>query len=275
MSDEWFNSQLSPNYDPDDGANPEQVRGLREFYHKRLGLQETAAAFVQVYKGCDSFCSTSPQPLWGLLVEAFVGLPESEVSRLIELLKAIASLPNPFGQKGEFSIEDSTWHDLKGFGDEWADAYQPDHRDNLDTTDSAERRQLQVKYTKIANAEAQMVVEDMLPLLWGYEDVADALECNSARLDLEIPAVAQWMAIAGHRFYADAIKGEESPVLGLSRRNFRRGDSKMSVDRWVFWIERLEGMLGEDDVVACAAKAASDDMRALMVAGLSVGGTNE
>jgi hypothetical protein len=64
------------------------------------------------------------------------------------------------------------------------------------------------EHIKRAEIEARFVMVDYLPLDWGYEVIADALERKDAVLDFEIPAAGQYMEIVGHRLYAGAVNVE-------------------------------------------------------------------
>jgi hypothetical protein len=85
---------------------------------------------------------------------------------------------------------------------------------------------------------------DYFPLDWGYEVIADALECKDAVLDLEIPAAGQYMEIVGHRPYAGAVNSEKSWALGRFRpRDFGVRGKIRSLERWSFWEEQLGDLI--------------------------------
>jgi hypothetical protein len=113
-----------------------------------------------------------------------------------------------------------------------------------------------------------------IPIDWGYDVVADALESSNALLDFEVPAAAKWLVICGQLFRQGAENSEKSWALEphitnsslVPSRNLWKASSGqievMSLDRWSCWEGRLrelqEGMQG---VVQDAATTALDVMR--------------
>ena len=78
-------------------------------------------------------------------------------------------------------------------------------RDNLSTTLSSfptfsdrlnKRQELRAARIRKANIEARLAAENVgsIPLDWGYDAIADALELDNAVLDFEVPAAREWGA---------------------------------------------------------------------------------
>lgn len=102
-----------------------------------------------------------------------------------------------------------------------------------------------------------------IPLYWGYDCIADALERKDVVLDFEVPAAAEWISVAGKKLWKGAVEGRESWALER-KRDFGKEDGRMSRERWTFWRERL-GEVGEQDAgVRDVANAAGREMEALM-----------
>lgn len=81
--------------------------------------------------------------------------------------------------------------------------------------------------------------DGVLPLSWGYECLSDALESpEDVVWDFEVPASAVWIRIAGRRIVAGAMRKETSWALERGGRLWPPGS--MSIDRWQFWLKRLD-----------------------------------
>ena len=147
----------------------------------------------------------------------------------------------------------------------WSDEHKRDDwRNTLAVIDPTNRADLRAEHIRKAEIEARLVVADVggIPLDWGYDCIAEALERYNAVLDFEIPAAAKWIAIAGNRLYAGAVDGRESWPLAR-RRDFGKEAKRMSLKRWSFWKERIEEVQQQSEATEEAAKAAVRDMKAL------------
>lgn len=268
MSDEWFKSKIAPADAPEDGCHPDEAKALQDYYHKKMSAQEAAQALTRPSEGSENPLDNLYRP-WGLLIDALVELPEGEILNLVRLLDAIQQLPDPIRteRKTESAASESSfWRGLPRFGHMWADEHKQDHwRDTLSIGDLAKRADQRVKHIRKAQVEARLTVANVgsIPLDWGYDCITDALERRNAVLDFEIPAAAEWIAIAGDRLYAGAIDGRESWALER-RRDFQKEDAKMSTKRWSFWMKRMEELTEQSETVLNATQAAGRDMKASM-----------
>lgn len=100
-----------------------------------------------------------------------------------------------------------------------------------------------------------------MPLSWGYECLSDALECQDAVLDFEVPAAAVWVKVAGARLKEGAERGERSWALERDGRLWSAGP--MSLERWEFWMRRFEEI---EDVGNGIINAASEGLRGMRTA---------
>lgn len=267
MSDEWFKCKIAPADAPEDGCRPDEAKALQNYYHKQVSAEEAAQALTRPVESLENSYDNLYR-LWGLLIDALMELPEREISNLVQLLDAIQRLPKPNlteKQTGSAPSEGSLWRGLPRFGHMWADEHKQDHwRDTLSIKDPAKRAEQRAKHIRKARVEARLTVANIggIPLDWGYDCIADALERRNAVLDFEIPAAAEWIAVAGNRLYAGAVDGRESWALER-RRDFQTEDAKMSTERWSFWMKRMKELCEQSKIEEDAARAAGRDMEAL------------
>lgn len=267
MSDAWFAEKTAPCGAAEDGCHPDEAQALKDYCHKKTSVKEAAQAITQPILN-----SQDPDGnlyrLWGLLIDALVELPTALIPDLIYLLNAIQQLPEPdlAGRQTQNLPEHGyLWRKLPDFGHMWSDEHKRDDwRDDILTASLTDRADLRVKHVRKAEIEAQLVVADVgdIPLHWGYDCIADALERHSVVLDFEVPAAAKWIAIAGKHLYAGAVDGKESWALER-RRDFGKEAKAMSLERWSFWRKRMEELLQQSEATEEAAKAAVRDMNAL------------
>ena len=267
MSDSWFNGNIAPDGVAEDGCHPNEAQALKDYYHKKTNAKEAAQAITRpIEESKDP--GANLYRLWGLLVDALVELPTTQIPALIQLLDAIQQLPEPdlTDRLTENTPADGfLWRKLPGFGHMWADGHKRDDwRRTLAVSDPTNRAQLRVEHVRKAEIEARLAVADVggIPLDWGYDCIADALESHDAVLDFEIPAAAEWIAIAGKRLHAGAVDGEESWALER-RRDCGKECKSMSLKRWSFWEKRLEELSRQSEATRDAANSAVHDMRAL------------
>lgn len=236
--------------------------------HQKTSAKEAAQAITGPIEHSED-PGASLYRLWGLLIDALVELPASHVPSLIELLDAIQqrSGPDRTGRRPENTPRDGfLWRKLPGFGHMWADEHKRDDwRRTLAASNPAKRAELRADHVEKAGIEAQLAVANVggIPLDWGYDCIADALERCNAVLDFEIPAAAEWIAIAGKRLYAGAVNGQGSWALER-QRDFGQEAKQMSLARWSFWAERMDQLLQQSAATSNAAKAAGQAFTALM-----------
>ncbi|KAI8268507.1 hypothetical protein K4K58_004955 [Colletotrichum sp. SAR11_239] len=270
MSDNWFSSKLAPDGDTEDGCHPQEAQAMKDYLHQKTNAAEAARAITNPV-------ATAENPgedlvrLWGFLMDSLVELPAEHLDSLVELLKAIENLPEP-----DFTAVDESkrpseklWKGLPGFGNLLADSYQSGSwKKAAAAAKGPERDALRGAHVRKAEVEARLNVAGVggIPVDWGYEVVADALESSNALLDFEVPAAAEWLTIGGQRFRKGAEDGEESWALKphvtasttTPSRDFSKAswDQKLSLDRWSWWEGRLRELQGEKGVVQDAATMA-------------------
>ncbi len=266
MSDAWFNEKIAPDGDTEDGCHPDEAQALKDFYHKKKRAKEAAYAITRPIENAKD-PPANLYRLWAFLADALIDLPATEVSALIELLDAIQQLPEPdlTGKRTDDTpVTDFSWRKLPGFGHMWADLHKDDGwRRALAASDPANRDVMRAEHVKKAMLEARMTIAGIggIPIHWGYDCIADALERRDSVLDFEIAAAAEWIRVAGERLHTGAVDGEESWALER-RRDFGKEAKAMSLERWSFWKDRLGQVLQQSKITWDAAEAAAHGMKA-------------
>lgn len=274
MSDDWFSSKLAPDGDIEDGCHTQEAQAMKDYLHQKTTAADAARAIVHPILTADNPGEDLVR-LWAFLMDSLVELPADHVESLVELLKAIENLSEP-----DFTALDERkrpseklWKGLPGFGNLWADSYQSGSwRKAATAAKGPERDVLRDAHVRKAEIEARLVAAGIgaIPIDWGYEVVADALESSNALLDFEVPAAAKWLVVCGQRFRKGAEDGEESwalkphvtaspttPSRDLSKASW---DQALSLERWSWWEGRLRELQGEQRVVQDAAATAIDFM---------------
>lgn len=230
-----------------------------------------------------SFIASQPDPkdhlhhLWGLLEDALADAPYSALDALIELMAAIEDLPNPPAfspppatnpsPANDGAAPDATrfWKGSVQFANLWYDMY-PSYswRSFVAGTAGPRREELRATHIRRAEVEARLVSKGLadVPLDWGYEVVADALERSTTMLDFEVPAAVRWVVWCAGLFKEDAEVGKGSWALRSSggeggRRDLWVGEDgegdedgdKMTLRRWAFWGERLRALQEDPELV--------------------------
>lgn len=278
MSDDWFSSKLAPDGTIEDGCHPQEAQAMKDYLHQKKTTTEAAQAITHPVVTAENPREDLAR-LWGFLMDSLVELPAEHIDSLLELLKAIENLPEP-----DFTATDESkrpseklWRGLPGFGNLWADSYQSGswRRAAAAAADGPARDALRDTHVRKAKIEARLATAGIggVPMDWGYEVVADALESSSALLDFEVPAAARWLVICGRRFRQAAEDGEESwalrPHVTASSTTPSRdlwkasSDQTLSLDRWSSWEGRLRELQGGQGVVQDAATTALDVMSPL------------
>ncbi|KAL9576256.1 MAG: hypothetical protein Q9212_007252 [Teloschistes hypoglaucus] len=274
MSDAWFKEQIAPDRVEEDGCHSDEARVVRSYLNNKATAQEAAHSITQPILSSDD-PNDNVNRLWDLLQTALLELSTAHIPPL-----AIQDLPDPdftarlTATTNAAKAVSFTWKGLPGFGHLWADIYKQDAwRTSLSTTLSScptfdeklrKRQELRTAHVKIANIEAHLAIANVgsIPLDWGYDAIADALERHTTVKDFEIPTAKQWIEVAGVALYAGVKEGRESWALS-SRRDMGKEEEKMSLARWEFWEARMRECEEEGEVVRDAGKAALREMRSL------------
>ncbi|KAI0178590.1 hypothetical protein GGR52DRAFT_263060 [Hypoxylon sp. FL1284] len=260
MSAKWFFNKLAPDGYTEDGCHPDEAEALKKYLGQEMVAEEAAQAMSQPIANASNPGEDLPR-LWDLLIDALIELPPKEIEPLITLVKAIEDLPelDMAGiEESKRPAHDKLWRGLPGFGHLYADIHQStDWQVKALNADGTERSRLREYHVRKAEIEARLTVAELasIPIDWGYETVADALESSDALLDFQVPAAAQWLEIAGARFREGAAEGEESWALDR-RRDLREGGKTMTAQRYSYWRKRLEEVQVHSEVALQAAKRA-------------------
>ncbi|KAI1487551.1 hypothetical protein F5X96DRAFT_140808 [Biscogniauxia mediterranea] len=259
MSDAWFANKLAPDGAIEDGCHPAEAEALKQYLRGATTAAEAALAISRPIAHASRNPRDEVSRLWDLLIDALLELPaDTTTEPLIALIQALENLPEP-----ESKLR---WRGLPGFGHLYADIHQSgDWRAAaLRAPDAGERSRLRAYHVRKAAVEARLAAAGLagIPIDWGYETVADALESSSsaAVLDFEVPAAAEWLRIAGARFREGAARGEASWALARKRDLWAEGEGGggevMTEQRYEFWRGRLEELRSQAEVTLRAAEAA-------------------
>ncbi|KXG53205.1 Protein of unknown function DUF3632 [Penicillium griseofulvum] len=245
--DAWFDQHTAPmDGEEETGAHPYQAAALKAYLKGDFKPTETVAAMTIPY-GSEKKTDLQGRVL-GIIEDALFELPECHTLALINLLKELSQHSDP------------VWKSLRSFGNSWSDRWKQSHwRKALATRDPATRAKRREAHVHLAFVEASCAMaapgpnaeDGLLPLSWGYECISEALECQDAVWDFEVPAAAVWIEIARERLKEGAKKGEKSWAL---EREGRLWTGPMSMDRWNFWLQRLEEIEKVDKVISTASE---------------------
>ena len=234
--DAWFDHHTAPmDGEEETGAHPDQAAALKAYLKGDSTPFETATAMVKPHSSEKK--TDLRDRILGIIEDALFGLPQSHTPALVDLLKELGQLPD----------EENGWNLSKSFGDSWSDAWKQSHwRQALATRDPATRATRREAHVHRAFVEASCAMaapgpnaeDGLLPLSWGYECISEALECQGAVWDFEVPAASVWVQVAGERLREGARMGEKCWALEREGRLWAAGP--MSMDRWDFWLRRLE-----------------------------------
>lgn len=265
MSDYWFSYKLAPDGGTEDGCHPDEAQALKDYLVHEANAAEAAHAITHAIA-----VAANPGEdlvrLWALLMDALMELPKQHIIPLVELLKAIENLPEPvFTAKESNWPHEKLWKGLPGFGHLWSDMHRSkEWRSIIGAPDAhcSIFRDLRDGKLRQAEVEARLVDAGLakIPVDWGYETVADALESSNVIPEIEVLEAAEWLVLCCERFRQGARNGEKSwglrqqpppksidtPLRDLWKE---RGDEVMSPERWDFWRERLRALQAEAGVV--------------------------
>ncbi|KAJ6127348.1 hypothetical protein N7523_002960 [Penicillium sp. IBT 18751x] len=259
--DAWFDRHTAPmDGEEETGAHPYQAAALKAYLNGDSKPSQTAAAMTKPHDS-EKKIDLRDRVL-GIIEDALFELPESHTPALVDLLKELSQLPDE--EDGE-----PVWKGLRSFGNSWSDGWKQSHwRKALATRDPATRAKRREAHVHLAFVEASCAMaapgpnaeDGVLPLSWGYECISDALECQDAVWDFEVPAAAVWIKVAGERLREGAKNGEKSWALEREGRLWTAGP--MSMDRWNFWLERLEEIEKIGKAISTSASEGLRDARA-------------
>jgi hypothetical protein len=266
MSAEWFSSKLAPDGDVEDGCHPEEAQALKAYLHHITTATEAAQAITHPIASADNPREDLVR-LWAFIMDALVELPSEHTQPLIELIQAIESLPEPdfTALEGSKRPSETLWKRLPGFANFWSDSYQSGSwKKKVKDTDGQQRGTLRNEHVRKAEIEARLFNADLagIPIDWGYEAVADALESRTALLDFEALAATEWLVLCGHTFRQGAERSERSWALKPRSTSSCQdpteapSDQVMSVERWSMWNQRLQELETESEMIQAAAKRA-------------------
>ncbi|CZT18396.1 uncharacterized protein RCC_04240 [Ramularia collo-cygni] len=251
----WFTHHTAPMDDePETGAHTYQTEALQSYLAGKCNLSITATTLCSLQNHNETPTDLRSR-IFNLLESALFELPRRYTSSLISLLLEI------------HSSDDPTWKNLPGFATSWSDMWKQDQwRSALAIRDPATRSKRREAHIHRAYVEASCAMvavgptaeDGLMPLSWGYECISEALECQHAVWDFEVPAAAMWVKIAGKRLKEGAERGERS--WALEREGRLWGPGPMSLQRWEFWMRRFEEM---EDVGNAIANAGSEGARTM------------
>ena len=262
MSAAWFTEQQLDHTIINRASDAQEAAALKEYIRSTIVTAEAAALAITlparnkpetVWR---SHCIPSYYRLWCLFIAALTELPEHRL-KIIYLLQAIQNLPNTEWKDHEKQTQ-TRWADLPDFGSMWFDAKVTKNWRSA-VRSSPDIFELRRIFTMEATIEAQLVIAGVsgFRISCGLEFVCDALERMDAVPDFELPAVKEWLGIAGDRIY-EGLKREMTGCL-------RERDVKIKSHevRWNFWRSRLHSLaLSEtlDKETIEAAKKAIEEM---------------
>ena len=260
--DAWFDYHTAPmDGEEETGAHPYQAAALKAYLEGKSNPSETAAAMTKPH---ESEKKTELRGrVIGILEDALFELPQKHTPAIVDLLKELSQLPDE--EDG-----DPVWKGLRSFGNSWSDGWKQSHwRKALATRDPATRAKRREAHVHLAFVEASCAMaapgldaeDGLLPLSWGYECISEALECQDAVWDFEVPAAAVWIKIAGERLREGAKKGEKSWALEREGRLWTAGP--MSLERWEFWMTRLEEIEKIGKAISTAASEGAQSGQAM------------
>jgi hypothetical protein len=160
--------------------------------------------------------------------------------KIVNLLYHIQSLPPASG---------IVWKGLPGFGSMWDSL----NRLHLHGVDSRERSVATFEQEEIdehrrtlgaiGHAEAEMFLQGMVPVNWGYQ-VLNLACSDRAGLDVFVSEIFAWLEIAGEKLKVEMVRSEEvvrrytRPVPGSLRRENVAVEGTMA-EHWMDWKDAL------------------------------------
>jgi hypothetical protein len=235
--DAWCTEKLAPDGELEDGCHPQQALAIKQYLSHEVSAQEAAHALAQPVLSAENPNEELPC-FWSLLTDALLELPPTDL--LIELIQTVERLPPP----STITDHGRLWGGLPGFAHQYADGLWEDWRALYKAAESPERKRI-IREDQIRKAavEACLVAAGLggIPIDWGYDAVANALERSDALFEVEVPVAVEWLNRASRCFEAGAAKEERSWALEKSR-DLWQGESIMTHARYSFWAERLDAL---------------------------------
>lgn len=263
MSDTWFASQVLPDGSPEDGCHPQEAAALKEYLHSTTTTTDAAARDITLPVISEGQCSDNLPRLWCLLIDALNDLPDHR-PKIIQLLQAIQNLPTSNPNEGENEIR---WAELPSFGHLWADdAVGSISRGEVGKWPPEQREGVREDFIREAMIEAQLTVADLSgwSVSSGLSCMCDALERSDAVPDFEVPAVKEWIELAGSRIWAASDADVERVMRERDLWKHSEGQGRKA--RWHFWKQRLNSMAEDKELdldTRDAAKKAVEAMDAI------------
>ncbi|TQV95343.1 fungal specific transcription factordomain-containing protein [Cordyceps javanica] len=273
LTSEWLDAHTAPvDGEAETGALPLQAAALGRYLHGESNVKDTVAALTAPAPDVSESEADLRDRVFGIIEDALFELSENYTPALVALLRELDAVPG---------VDDAgrpIWKGLKSFGDSWSDSWKQSHwRKALATRDRLSRELRRDAHVHRAYVEAACAVagagvvnaqqaapgsaeDGILPLSWGYECLSDALERQEDVVrDFEIPAAAVWIRVAGKRLVDGATRKETSWALEREGRLWPPGP--MSIDRWRFWLKRLEEAKSFGGAASEAAESALAHVR--------------
>lgn len=194
--DTWFEGKIADTLDAarnGDGCHPEEANALSDYLTGLVSTKETArtiTAPILVEEDPPQYLFR----LWSLLSEAMVELDEDDRRKTIDLLSQIKELEPMSGM---------VWVELKGFASMWFDLYRlhmhgsgpwGGWRRDVDSFESFHSAMAQ-EYETMGRAEAEMFLQGMIPMRWGYE-VLNLVHREQPELGIYISQIFGWLDTA-------------------------------------------------------------------------------
>lgn len=193
MSNEWFNEKLAPGGNTENGCHPDEAEAMKRYLRGETTELEAAHAITRPIENSDN-PKKDLSRLWSFLINALIELPFDSNIILLKLITAIEYLPEPDMTgvvESNRPADGNLWHGLPGFLHAYVNLHKSsDWRELATKADTKERDRLREYQVNKARIEACLAVRGLagIPMDWGYETVADALERSDALLDIEVPA---------------------------------------------------------------------------------------
>ena len=279
MSDTWFDWQIAPDGDLEDGCHPQEAAALKEYIHSTTITPDLTARSITLPVIAEPETAREGQSsdnlvrLWGLIIDGLTDLPEHR-SKIIHLLQAIQKLPTTIIQEPEAREKQIRWADLPGFAILWSDLNVSDGwRRSIREWAPEQRERVRQHFIKQATIEAQLLIAGIsgVCIFWGLDCVCDALERADAVPEFEVPPTKEWLEIAGNRI----LEESDGEVTGhLEERDLWKQDKGLK-PRWDFWKQRLQSMAESKELTLETKNAAKKAVEAMeAVAKQNVDGPN-
>ena len=251
MLDPWFASQLLPDGSPEDGCHPQEAAALKRYLHSTTTIADAAARDITLPVTNEPRTARKGQSshnlprLWDLIINALNDLPDHR-HKIIQLLQAIQNLATSNLNEGENEIR---WAELPGFGRLWADlAVDSSWRGQIGSWPPEQREGVRQDFIRQATIEAQLVVADLsgVSVSHGLGCICDALERSDAVPDFEVPAVKEWIRLAGDRIWT----ASDADVEGFLRERdlWKHSEGQGRKPRWNTWKQRLNSMAEDKEL---------------------------